>query len=154
MVQVVQRALLIVVLGAGLGLLSNAMLPKGIPLIPPPRKEAKPDEFIPLPQAYELWSSGQAFFLDARQPADFEAGHIANALNLPVEAFDEHFLQLAPLLSPDSPIVAYCDGAECELSHRLAEQLRLQGYTNVHLLFNGWTLWREAGFPVATGSAQ
>ena len=88
---------------------------------------------------------------DARKPADFEAGHIANALSLPVEEFQEHYTKLASILSPESPVVAYCDGTECELSHHLADELRGQGHTNVHILFNGWTAWRTNGFPTETG---
>lgn len=146
-----QRVLLIVLLGAGLGLLNNALSPKGVPLITPPKKAPNPDEFIALEKARELWDSG-GFFLDARSPEDFEAGHIANALNLPVEAFDEHFVKLAPMLPPDAPVIIYCDGEDCELSHRLAARLKESGFTDVHMLFNGWTVWRKAGFPAETGA--
>src|SRR5688572_13153740 len=100
MLQAVQRALLIVVLGIVFGLLSNAIVPKGIPLITPPKKAPKPDEFVPLAKAHELWGGGGAFFLDARRQADFEVGHIANAFNLPEEEFQEHFPKLAPMFSP------------------------------------------------------
>lgn len=147
------RALLILVLGAGLGLLNNAVSSKGIPLVTPPKKVPAPEEFIPLEKAHELWTTGNAFFLDARSPADFEAGHIANALNLPVEEFGEYFMKLAPMLPPDSPMIVYCDGEDCELSHRLAAQLEEQGFSNVHMLFNGWTVWRAAGFPTEKGAA-
>lgn len=145
-----QRALLILLLGAGLGLLNNAISPKGIPLITPPKKAPDPGEFIPLEKARELWSGG-GFVLDARSPEDFEAGHIANALNLPAEEFDEYFVKLAPMLPPDAPIIVYCDGEDCELSHRLAERLKEQGFTNVQMLFNGWTVWQNAGLPTETG---
>jgi rhodanese-related sulfurtransferase len=29
--------------------------------------------------------------------------------------------------------------------------LRQLGYTNTHLLFNGWTAWRLAGLPITPG---
>jgi rhodanese-related sulfurtransferase len=154
MVQTVQRALLIVLLGAGIGLLTNALAPNGIPLITPPKQVPKQSEFIPLEKAHELWSSGGALFFDARKPDDFQEGHIANALSLPVEEFQEHYPKVAPMLAPDSAIVAYCNGKECELSHRLATELRQLGYTNVHILYNGWTAWKEAGFPVESGPAK
>lgn len=148
------RALLILVLGAGLGLLNNAISPRGISLITPPKKAPQPEEFISLEKAHSLWITGDAIFLDARAPADFEAGHIANSLNLPADAFDEHFVSLAPMLAPEGQMVVYCDGVDCELSHHLADRLRGNGFLNVHMLFNGWTVWREAGFPVAEGPAQ
>ena len=70
-----------------LGLLSNARFPKGIPLITPPKKAPKPEEFVPAAKAHDLWGGGGSFFPGRAQAADFEAGHIANALNLPAEEF-------------------------------------------------------------------
>jgi rhodanese-related sulfurtransferase len=153
MVRTVQRIFVIILLGVGLGLISNTITPKGIPLITPPKKAPKPEEFIPLEKARDLWSSGVLLF-DARKLEDYEAGHIANALSLPVESFQESYPKVAPLLSPDSSIIVYCDGTECELSHRLANELRQQGYTNVHILFNGWSSWKGAGLPTETGSQK
>jgi rhodanese-related sulfurtransferase len=146
--------LIIVLVGSALGLLANVISPKRIPLITPPKKAPTPSEFMPLTQAHDVWSGGTAIFLDAREPADFAAGHIANALNLPVQEFPEFYPKLAPMLAPDSQIIVYCDGTECALSHRLADQLRQQGYGDVHILFNGWTAWRTAGYPTAQGEAQ
>src|SRR5436309_1125022 len=141
----IQRSLVIVVVSAALGLAVNAVSPRHIPYITPPKKAADASEFVPLPEAYRLWSSGTAFFLDARAPADYAAGHIANAFSLPAEAFNEHFPEVAPVLTPDSSIIVYCDGIECELSHRCADLLRERGYMNVRVLVNGWTLWHTAG---------
>ena len=154
MFQTLQRALLIVLLGAGVGLLSNAVSPKGIPLITPPKKVPKAEEYLPLDKAHELWSTGATLFFDARRPEDYAEGHIANALNLPVEDFQQFYPKVAPMLAPDSTIVVYCNGTECELSHRLATELHQLGYTNVHMLFNGWAAWRSAGFPTEAGPAK
>jgi len=155
MAKVLQRAFLIVLLGTSLGLLANALSSRGIPLITPPKKVPKVDDFIPLSQAHELWGSGNGFFIDARKPADFEAGHIPNALNLPEEEFQDYYAsKFSMILAPDSSIVAYCDGTQCELSHHLADQLRQQGHTNVHILYNGISAWRTAGYPVDTGAAK
>jgi rhodanese-related sulfurtransferase len=150
MFQPVQRALLMVVLGAGLGLLANALSPKGIPLITPPKETPKAEAFLPLQEAYKLWQGGGALFLDARNPEDYESGHIAKALNFPAEKFEEYYPKLGPLLSSDAPIVVYCNGEQCELSHRLAKELQQVGTTNVHMLFNGWTAWSTAGYPTET----
>ena len=154
MVQTFQRLVLIIVMGGGLGLFCNQISPKGIPLITPPKKAPNPGEFMPLDQAHELWSRGAAYFLDARDAEDFQAGHIGNALSLPVEQFPESYPKVAPMLAPDTSIVVYCDGTECELSHRLADQMRAVGYTNVHMLFNGWTAWRKAGYPTEPSAAK
>ena len=145
------QAFLIVVIGAALGLLANSVSPRRIPLITPPKPPPPPEGMLTVEQAHSLWSTGTAFFLDARAAADYEAGHIAQAFNLPLESFAEHFPRLAALLTPHTPLVVYCDGVECELSQRLAEQLRQLGYQNIRLLENGWTLWRKAGLPTEQG---
>ena len=146
------RALVIVGLGLTLGLAANTISPKRIPFLRPPPKALKPGEMLTLEEAKVIFESGTAFFLDARSPADFEAGHIAGAFNVPAEAFDEHFPQVAPILSPDRPLVVYCDGLECELSHHLADKLRERNFLNVRILRNGWTVWRTAGLPTQTGN--
>jgi 3-mercaptopyruvate sulfurtransferase SseA len=57
------------------------------------------------------------------------------------------------MLSPDSEIVVYCDGDQCDLSHRLMTLLRERGgYAHVRVLVNGWTTWRKAGFPTEKGA--
>jgi rhodanese-related sulfurtransferase len=147
MTKLLWRALLLVIVGMALGLAGNQVSPKGIPIITPPKRTPRSEEFLSLDQAKQFWSNGSALFLDAREEADFAAGHIANAFNLPALSVERHFPEVAPLLTTESLVVVYCDGTECELSHRLAEHLRQQGFTNVHMLFNGWTTWRQAGLP-------
>jgi rhodanese-related sulfurtransferase len=75
-------------------------------------------------------------------------------LNLPAQSFQQHFGELAPMLSADSVLVLYCDGVECDQSHQLRESLRQLGYTNTHLLYNGMTAWRQAGLPSTLGGKQ
>jgi rhodanese-related sulfurtransferase len=142
------QTLVLVLLGVGLGLAGNQISPRGLPLMPLPLKASATGDFITLTQAKQLWYAGAAFFLDARDPADFAAGHIGNALNLPAQSFAQHFGEVAPMFAPNSELVVYCDGKECELSRRLRESLLQLGYTNTHQLANGWTAWRQAGLPV------
>jgi rhodanese-related sulfurtransferase len=148
------RALLIVVMGLSLGLAANTVSPRRIPLIRPPPKAPQPSEMLTLPEAKAIWESGAAFFLDARAPADYAAGHITGAFNLPAEEFDQHYPQVAPILTPDRLVVVYCDGQECELSHHLADKLRSMGFRNVRILHNGWTVWRTAGLATQTGDQK
>lgn len=151
---ILQQASVILLLGVALGLAGNQASPRGLPLITPPKKAIKADEFIALEKAKELWYGGATLFLDAREPADYAVGHIGNALNLPAQSFEQHFSEVAPILSPESSMVLYCDGMDCELSHRLQKSLRQVGYTNTHLLYDGWTKWREAGLPTAQKGQQ
>lgn len=147
----VRRALGIAVAGSALGLIANAVSPRGIPYITPPKAQLHSQDIISLQDAEALWGSGTGMFLDARAPADYAAGHIANAFNLPDKDFDEHFSQVAAMLTQETPIVVYCDGEQCELSHHVMRKLRERGYTNVRVLVNGWTVWRNAGLATQTG---
>ena len=148
------QALGIVLFGIGVGLAGNQISPRGLPLMTPPKPIHRAEDFLALDQAKQLWHSGAALFLDAREPADYAAGHIGNALNLPAQSFAQHFGEIAPMLTPESPVVLYCDGKECDLSHRLAESMREQGYTNLLILSNGWTAWRLAGLPMTPGGQK
>ncbi len=145
------RIAVILAASLGLGAVCNVVSPRRIAWITPPREVVQEDEYLPLEQAHAWWSTGEGVFLDARSPEDYQAGHIASALNLPVMTFNEHFGRVAPLLHPSSKIVVYCDGTECELSHRLQQQLAQMSFTNTHILFNGWTVWKDAGHPVEQG---
>jgi rhodanese-related sulfurtransferase len=146
----VKRAFWIVLTGAALGIAGNAVSPRKIPYITPPKTQPLPGELISLAEAETALYAG-AMFLDARSPADYRAGHIAGALNLPAGDFQRSFPKIAGSLAPETLVVVYCDGEICELSHDVAGKLRQSGYSNVRVLLNGWTVWRRAGLPTHTG---
>jgi rhodanese-related sulfurtransferase len=81
------------------------------------------------------------------EPGGIRRGHIGNAFNLPGLRFEAHFAKVASVLSSDSQIIVYCDGTECDLSHRVSERLEQMGFFNVRILTNGWSTWRQAGLP-------
>ena len=149
-----QRSVVIVAGSVVLALVGNAVSPRGIPLITPPKPVLQATDVVPLDEAKQLWETGAGLFLDARTPADYAAGHIANALSLPAEQFDETYPRIAPLLTPDMPVIVYCNGVQCDLSHEVRDKLRALGYKNVRILVNGWTVWRQAGGITATGTVR
>ena len=105
MTRLIREVLLIALFGIVLGLIANQASPRGLPLITPPKRAAVTNEFLELSQAKEFWQTGAAMFLDAREPADYAAGHIGNALNLPAQSFERHFGELAPLLTTESRLI-------------------------------------------------
>lgn len=103
---------------------------------------------ISLVQAKNLFFRQAAIIFDARPNDDYEKGHIRGARSLPWHEVDQRFMAVTEDISADTPIITYCDGETCQLSHHLANFLLELGFTNVRILVNGWTKWQDAHLPV------
>jgi len=147
----IRRAVIIVAAGTLIGLGINVVSPRRIPWRRPPRVSLPTADLITLENARRLWERGDAIFLDARTANEFVTGHIAGALSLPTENFDAAFSVARPRLATEQALVLYCDGERCDDSGRLLLRLRSLGYTNAHVLVNGWTLWQRAKLPTTKG---
>jgi rhodanese-related sulfurtransferase len=105
---------------------------------------------ISLEEARELFETHEATFIDARPEEQYHEGHITGALSLPWQRVNDYFFEIAEQLDPSKPIISYCDGETCDLSHELALFLVDMGFSNSKVLVNGWSLWVKAGLPVTT----
>ena len=103
---------------------------------------------ISLLEAKNLLFQKKAIIIDARPTDDYEKGHIRGARSLPWHEADQRFMEVTKDISVDTPIITYCDGETCELSHHLANFLLELGFSNVRILVNGWTKWQNAGLPI------
>ena len=74
----------------------------------------------------ELAKEG-AIILDVRTKAEFQGGHIKNAVNIPVESLDAN---LTKLKNKQKPIITCC--ASGMRSGRAKSLLKSKGYENVH----------------------
>lgn len=91
----------------------------------------------------------QLTVVDVRPEEEFAAGHIAGALNMPME-------QLATgsaLLDKDQEIVTYCRGPFSALSHEAAHWLHKQGF-KARRLAVGFPEWRLAGLEVESSRPE
>ncbi|MGV8074216.1 MAG: rhodanese-like domain-containing protein [Syntrophobacteraceae bacterium] len=102
---------------------------------------------IPLEEAEVLYFSQQAVFIDARSEEFYRMGHVQGARNLPWNSFDSKFAETMLGVSLDTPLITYCDGEGCGISNELALALIDKGFTNVHVLVNGWSVWQQANLP-------
>src|SRR5262249_61014701 len=91
---------------------------------------------------------GDVVVLDVRPQAEYVAGHIPGAINLPQ---DQLAASLAELPS-GAEIVAYCRGHYCVFRPDAVRLLRAHGYP-ARPLHGGMPEWRRAGLPVATRDA-
>ncbi len=90
--------------------------------------------------AKELQEKG-AIFIDARLKRDFEAGHVEGAINIPVDANDAVRRQAVMKMSPDDPLVVYCQSVNCQFADITAGKLRLDGFSTVSVFPGGWMEW-------------
>ena len=93
-----------------------------------------------------LVREGAVTVLDVRPLEEYNAGHIPEALSIPLK---ELMLRLTEL-PHDQEIVAYCRGPYCVLSIEAVEMLRARGFQAVRLE-EGIQDLRAMGFPIAEG---
>ncbi|MDR3556071.1 MAG: rhodanese-like domain-containing protein [Syntrophobacteraceae bacterium] len=147
---------LIVLIALAISLSVNFIRSGGLPLLPSPSSKAaangsrsSDEPLVTMEEARALFLAHGAVFIDARPEQDYRSGHIQGALNLPANSFDRALPSLQTRISPDAFLIAYCDGEHCSLSREVAAQLVANGFSHVAVFLNGWTLWRNAGLPVA-----
>ena len=88
-----------------------------------------------------------AVFIDARDPEDYESGHIENAINIPYDYY-ENYEDVINGLDDAGIYIIYCSGEECSLSIDLADYLYNEKLIDKLLIFEGgWPQWRDAGYP-------
>lgn len=103
------------------------------------------DNLEPIPAEELLMRARQGLVtvLDVRPPEEFKAGHLPQAINIPLKNLEN----LWETLPKDKEIIAYCRGAYCILSYQAVAQLREQGF-NAFRLENGFPEWKQAGLPI------
>ena len=170
----------IVIAGAIVGLLANAISPRGLslgrnyfpapaPASNSPATAAATDRearfarrglaLVAHARAVELFrdprfAEGRIVFVDARDDRHFQAGHIPGAI-----PFDHYRLaeQVATVLAAcqlAEHIVVYCNGGNCEDSELAAVDLLELGIDRAKLLVYGGGIaeWQQHSLPLETGS--
>ena len=86
---------------------------------------------------------GEVALLDVRPEEEYQAGHLPNAINVPLDRLE----QMLDHLPRHQEIVAYCRGPYCVLSHEAIRVLRRRGF-KVRRFEEGYPEWKAAGLPV------
>lgn len=85
---------------------------------------------------------GEVVLLDVRPEDEYAAGHLPEAINIPLAELES----MLDRLPQDREIVAYCRGPYCALSHEAVVWLRERGY-HVRRFAEGFPEWKAAGLP-------
>src|SRR5436190_14079455 len=99
----------------------------------------------------EKMEAGDDFVLvDALSPMSFAASHLPGAINLTPGWVDDRARRRIP--HPDTEIVVYCLGEDCDSSIKVANRLAELGYRNVRHYAAGMNDWAAAGLPLEGAS--
>ena len=107
----------------------------------------EPVEAVSRAELLERVRSGDAVVVDLRPVEEYEAGHIAGAISIPLAELEAHLAELPAGVE----IVAYCRGPFCALAPQGVALLQRAG-RRARRLEDGFPEWRLAGLPVAAGS--
>lgn len=88
-----------------------------------------------------------AAVLDVRPPAEFAAGHIIGARNIPVAELDARTAELEKFRA--QPLIVCCQNGQT--SGSAAQSLAKRGFTQVATLKGGLNAWRQENFPLERG---
>jgi len=161
-----KQAIGISLVAAVLGICYNAFSENGIPFILESKKVAEvtaseienalmvPKEplIINPEQTYQLFQKQSVSIIDAREPNDFERGHIPGAQNIPWRNPDE--ISIPANILKTQLIVIYCSDPGCEKSIEMAFYLYENGFGQVRIFQGGWEEWTKAGYPVEKGKTN
>ena len=85
-----------------------------------------------------------ACVVDLRDGADFRAGHIAGAVNIPLKDLPTRFGELAG--KEDTPVVLVCK--QGQFASGAGKSLREKGFKQVYRLAGGIAEWESARLPL------
>lgn len=98
------------------------------------------DDEVPRSAIQRLVKQGHAVLVDVRPAIEFEHGHVAGAISIPVEELHERIEELPR----DKRIVTYCRGDYCLFADEAVALLRERGFDAVRLE-GGWPEWASEG---------
>lgn len=102
------------------------------------------------------WFSDQleagAVAIDARTAEKFRESRVPGAIHLPFEAFTKGRPEALDFLPDDgTQMIIYCDGGDCDASHKVQTMLAQYGLTSTIVFEAGFPGWQQAGLEVESG---
>lgn len=110
-------------------------------------QSAKTNELTPM-QATRLMNNENAVIIDVSDAADFEKGHIKNAINAPMKELTKKLPNLQKY--SDKAVLTCCKTGRT--ATRACKMLKQSGFNHVHNISGGLQNWKEANLPVVSKS--
>ena len=96
-------------------------------------------------------AGNRMILLDTRVPYFWAMAHIEGSVPLPYYTSGEEIVDALP--NDGTWIVAYCECPRAA-AESVARQLRLLGYKNTAVLYEGYAGWSALGYPVSAGNVD
>ena len=125
-------------------LLLVMLLSGGMLLWPLVAKRLSPMKDIGNLGATQLVNTRNAVLLDVREPAEYGAGRLPRAINVPLSQLASRGQELGKLTG--RPVIVYCERGG--RSRNAGAALAKQGFTDIYNLNGGFRAWKDAGLPV------
>lgn len=109
-------------------------------------QDPKKSKQLSLDEAFTLFKTKAALFVDARQEVLYKMAHIKDADWIYHEGAKDN--PKLKDIAKDRLMIVYCGGAKCEQAEHLVDQLEEAGFTNVFVFPGGMDEWRAAGYPI------
>ncbi len=163
MSKILKEVLLILVVSFVSGLVFNAFSPNGIGVLDNPWSrsveqndsgEDEPIVFIGFDRACQFIENQEGIILDARNPEDYDEGHIPGAYLLFFYNMNEYYPTIEEKLRESPSLLTYCSDLNCEDSEFLANELFNLGYSPILVYKGGFEDWKNHQMPVETGSGE
>ena len=110
------------------------------------RSDSEP---VSMPELLKRARSADVMILDTRPASEYESGHIAGAISVPVDDLRRRLKELPK----SKEYVAYCRGPYCVYADQAVEFLRSKG-RRAHRMLEGFPEWRAAGLPIEVGTPR
>lgn len=94
-------------------------------------------------QLLALQGHKELTLVDARLPAQFAAGHIPGALNLPVSIRASDLAERARKIPRKQLVIVYCNSRECDWDQTMARRLSALGFTNIRVFEDGMATYAQ-----------
>ncbi len=91
-------------------------------------------------QAAQMQSEKNAVIIDVREKDEWNSGHIAGAIHIPLSEISNRVSELAKY--QNQPVIMQCRSGS--RSARAADILAKSGFTNVHNMDGGLNAWQKA----------
>lgn len=95
-------------------------------------------------EAVQLINRRDAMVLDVREPAEFGAGHVPNARNLPLSQLEKRVGEIAKFKA--RPVIVTCQSGSRAFAANA--KLKAAGFSEIFVLAGGLGAWQQANLPV------